>query len=132
MGRAKRRQLLIALGIVMLIGIAVYLRLWTIDYRISSNDTELLRRQFDFASREAMDESAEWRRRYDGEFDKASKCFSELEEECASSSRIQGARRVPPVSSFKELDRKNMVAMSLEGISVLRLISNSFLESFLS
>ncbi|KAL6492696.1 hypothetical protein OROGR_033162 [Orobanche gracilis] len=80
MGRAKRRQLLIALGIVMLIGIAVYLRLWTIDYRISSNDTELLRRQFDFASREAMDESAEWRRRYDGEFDKASKCFSELEE----------------------------------------------------
>lgn len=38
------------------------------------------RRQFDFASREAMDESAEWRRRYDDEFDKASKCFSELEE----------------------------------------------------
>ncbi|KAL6534175.1 hypothetical protein OROHE_013100 [Orobanche hederae] len=93
MGRAKRRQLLIALGIVMLIGIAVYLRLWTIDYRISSNDTELLRRQFDFASREAMDESAEWRRRYDGEFDKASKCFSELEE-----------LSVPRPIGFKELD----------------------------
>ncbi|KAI3472071.1 hypothetical protein Pfo_028759 [Paulownia fortunei] len=80
MGRTKRRQILIALGLVMLMGIAVYCRLWTIDYRISSNDSELLRRQFDLANREAMDESAEWRRRYDSELEKAVKCFRELEE----------------------------------------------------
>ncbi|GER45490.1 basic-leucine zipper transcription factor family protein [Striga asiatica] len=80
MGKMKRRQILIGLGFVMLLGIAVYLRLWTIDYRISSNDTELLRKQFDLANREAMDESAEWRRRFDHEFDKASKCLSELDE----------------------------------------------------
>ncbi|XP_061369965.1 uncharacterized protein LOC133312734 [Gastrolobium bilobum] len=39
---------------------AVYFRLWAIDYNISSYNTELLRRQFDIANREAMDESAEW------------------------------------------------------------------------
>ncbi|GFP83174.1 hypothetical protein PHJA_000460800 [Phtheirospermum japonicum] len=66
----------------MFMGIAVYLRLWTIDYRISSNDSELLRKEFDLASREAMDESAEWRRRFDDEFEKASKCSSELDEVC--------------------------------------------------
>ncbi|KAK6147005.1 hypothetical protein DH2020_017917 [Rehmannia glutinosa] len=80
MGRTKRRQILIALGLVMFMGIAVYLRLWTIDYRISSNDSELLRREFDLANREAMDESAEWRRRYDLEAEKAAKCSRELEE----------------------------------------------------
>ncbi|KAL8040444.1 hypothetical protein ABFX02_10G098000 [Erythranthe guttata] len=81
MGRTKRRQIfLFLLGLVMLMGIGVYLRLWTIDYRISSSDSELLRKQFDLASREAMDESAEWRMRYDSESDKAAKCYRELEE----------------------------------------------------
>ncbi|XP_020553678.1 uncharacterized protein LOC105174294 isoform X2 [Sesamum indicum] len=83
MGRTKRRQISIALGLVMLMGIAVYFRLWTIDYRVSSNDTELLRRQFDLANREAMDESAEWRRRYDWEFEKAAECSRQLEEATA-------------------------------------------------
>ena len=35
--------MIIGLGIVMLMGISVYLRLWTIDYRISSEDTDLIR-----------------------------------------------------------------------------------------
>ncbi|KAL2487456.1 hypothetical protein Adt_32212 [Abeliophyllum distichum] len=80
MGRGRRRQILIALGLVMLMGVAVYLRLWTIDYRISSSETELLRKQFDLANREAMDESAEWRHRYDAELEKTAKCFKELSE----------------------------------------------------
>ena len=40
------------------------------------------RRQFDLANKEAMDESAEWRLRFDEEADKASKCAKELEEVC--------------------------------------------------
>lgn len=37
------KPVLIGLGLVMLMGISVYLRLWTIDYRISSEDTDLIR-----------------------------------------------------------------------------------------
>ncbi|XP_073139892.1 uncharacterized protein [Henckelia pumila] len=80
MGRAQRRQILKILGFVMLLGIAVYFMLWTVDYRNSSSDTELLRRQFDLANREAMDESADWRRRYDAEVEKAGRCFKKLSE----------------------------------------------------
>ncbi|CAL5389494.1 unnamed protein product [Camellia sinensis] len=64
----------------MVLGIAVYLRLWVIDYRISSDEAELLRRQFDLANREAMEESAEWRFKYDEEVKKASNCAQELNE----------------------------------------------------
>ena len=40
--------------------------------------TLVCRRQFDLANREAVDESAEWRRMFDSEAEKASKCNSEL------------------------------------------------------
>ncbi|XP_042054254.1 uncharacterized protein LOC121799014 isoform X1 [Salvia splendens] len=80
MGRAQRRHIFIALGFLLLVGIAIHLRLWAIHRRISSNDSQLLRQQFDLANREAMDESAEWRRRFDLEFDKAAKCSTELEQ----------------------------------------------------
>ncbi|OIT33670.1 PREDICTED: uncharacterized protein LOC109205702 isoform X2 [Nicotiana attenuata] len=73
-----RKQILVGLGLVMIMGLAVYLRLWTIDYRFSANETELLRRQFDLASREAMDESAVWRKRYDDEEVKSTSCQKEL------------------------------------------------------
>ncbi|KAF1002475.1 uncharacterized protein LOC141701229 [Apium graveolens] len=74
----SRKAVIIGLGVVMLMGISVYLRLWTIDYRISSEDTDLIRRQFDLANREAMDESAEWRLKYDQEFEKANNCANQL------------------------------------------------------
>ncbi|CAA0836500.1 Unknown protein [Striga hermonthica] len=106
MGKMKRRQILIALGFVMLLGIAVYLRLWTIDYRISSNDTELLRKQFDLANREAMDESAEWRRRFDFEFDKASKCLSELDE--MKKSRHGGTEQTIVNRNMEMLQKEHM------------------------
>lgn len=38
------------------------------------------RKQFDLANREAMDESAEWRRRFDSEHEKSAKCSRELNE----------------------------------------------------
>ncbi|CAH8265011.1 unnamed protein product [Arabidopsis lyrata] len=77
-GGSERKTILVGLVLALVLGIAVYLRLWTIDYTLSSDDTERLRRQFDLANREAMDESAEWRRMFDKEAEKASKCNTEL------------------------------------------------------
>ncbi|XP_010505295.1 PREDICTED: uncharacterized protein LOC104782140 [Camelina sativa] len=78
-GGSERKTILVGLVLPLLLGIAVYLRLWTIDYTLSSDDTERLRKQFDLANREAMDESADWRRRmFDKEAEKASKCTTEL------------------------------------------------------
>ncbi|XP_024038600.1 uncharacterized protein LOC18038955 isoform X2 [Citrus clementina] len=68
--RGRRARVLVGLVIVMLMGTAVYLRLWTIDYTVSSADTELLR--------EAMDESAEWRLKYDKQVERVTKCTQEL------------------------------------------------------
>ncbi|XVE76186.1 hypothetical protein DITRI_Ditri12bG0152800 [Diplodiscus trichospermus] len=79
MAGRERRRILVCLAVAMFLGIAVYFRLWTIDYFVSSDDAELLRRQFDLANKEAMDETAEWRLRFDEEADKASKCAKELE-----------------------------------------------------
>lgn len=69
---------MIGVVIVMVLGLAVYMKLWTIDYQISSNETELIRRQFDLANREAMDESAEWRLKFDVAEERANKCTKEL------------------------------------------------------
>uniref|UniRef100_A0A1J3IJH5 Uncharacterized protein n=1 Tax=Noccaea caerulescens TaxID=107243 RepID=A0A1J3IJH5_NOCCA len=77
-GGSERKTILVGLVLALVLGVAVYLRLWTIDYTLSSDDTERLRRQFDLANREAMDESAEWRRMFDKEAEKASKCNTEL------------------------------------------------------
>ncbi|CAN6807665.1 hypothetical protein Bca4012_002094 [Brassica carinata] len=77
-GGSERKTILVGLALALVLGVAVYLRLWTIDYTLSSDDTERLRRQFDLANREAVDESAEWRRMFDSEAEKASKCNSEL------------------------------------------------------
>ncbi|PPD71952.1 hypothetical protein GOBAR_DD31147 [Gossypium barbadense] len=79
MVRRGRRRILVGLAVAMFLGVAVYFRLWAIHYSISSDDAEL-RRQFDLANKEAMDESAEWRLRFDEEADKASKCAKELDE----------------------------------------------------
>ena len=58
---ACNKKMLVGLVLVVFLGNAFYLLLCTIDYSISSDEGDLLRRQFDLASREAMDESAEWR-----------------------------------------------------------------------
>ncbi|XP_024923522.1 uncharacterized protein LOC107435029 isoform X3 [Ziziphus jujuba] len=85
MAVGRRNQVLLGLALVMILGIAVYLRLWTIDYTVSADDTELLRRQFDLANKEAMDESAEWRLKYDVEAERATKCLGELNKQIKES-----------------------------------------------
>ncbi|KAI6674928.1 hypothetical protein NL676_002834 [Syzygium grande] len=75
-----RRPVVLGLVVAMALGVAVYLRLWSIDYSVSAGDTELLRKQFDLANREAMDESAEWRWKYDEELERANTCEAELRE----------------------------------------------------
>ncbi|XP_011048546.1 PREDICTED: uncharacterized protein LOC105142558 [Populus euphratica] len=76
----ERKKILVGLMVAMILGFAVYFRLWTIDYAISSDDTEVIRRQFDLANREALDESAEWRMKYDEEVERAAKCDKQLVE----------------------------------------------------
>ncbi|KAJ6699155.1 ACYL-COA-BINDING DOMAIN PROTEIN [Salix purpurea] len=78
----ERKKVFVGLMVAMILGFAVYFRLWTIDYAISSDDTELIRRQFDLANREASDESAEWRMKYDEEVERAAKCDKQLVEVC--------------------------------------------------
>ncbi|CAN1135502.1 hypothetical protein LINPERHAP2_LOCUS8884 [Linum perenne] len=78
MAGGERKKILVGLVAAMLLGTAVYFRLWTIDYAISSDETDLIRRQFDLANREAMDESAEWRMKYDEEAERSAKCDKEM------------------------------------------------------
>ncbi|XP_020972429.1 uncharacterized protein LOC107628631 [Arachis ipaensis] len=104
--RMKRRRIIASLGFLMLMGVAVYFRLWAIHYSISSDDSELLRRQFDIANREAMDESAEWRLRYDQAVDRENKCLQELQ-------RIKGTN-----NKFKILQKEN--AILLERLETLK------------
>ncbi|KAL1332022.1 uncharacterized protein LOC107476390 [Arachis duranensis] len=104
--RMKRRRIIASLGFLMLMGVAVYFRLWAIHYSISSDDSELLRRQFDIANREAMDESAEWRLRYDQAVDRESKCLQELQ-------GIKGTN-----NKFKILQKEN--AILLERLETLK------------
>ncbi|KAL0823282.1 hypothetical protein Bca101_046959 [Brassica carinata] len=71
-------------------------------FSIASDDTVRLRRQFDLANREAMDESAEWRRMFDCEAEKASKCNSELAlENAALLSKIETLKQELEASRLK-------------------------------
>ncbi|XP_050379489.1 uncharacterized protein LOC126796807 [Argentina anserina] len=79
-GGGGNKKVLVSFAVLMFLGIAVYFRLWSIDYRVSSDETELIRRQFDLANREAMDESAEWRLKYDVEAERSTRCINELKQ----------------------------------------------------
>ncbi|CAK9323178.1 unnamed protein product [Citrullus colocynthis] len=91
---ADRKLILISLTVAMFVGLVVYLKLWTIDYSMSSDEAELLRRQFDLANREAMDESAEWRRMYDRELERANRCNSDLNKLKESFESVGHAARI--------------------------------------
>ncbi|XP_027177529.1 uncharacterized protein LOC113776538 isoform X2 [Coffea eugenioides] len=98
MGR-KSSRILIAFVVIMLMAIAAYIKIWTIDYRISSQESLLLRQQFDLAHREAMDESAEWRQRFDMEVEKSQMCIKELDQCLPHRSRNLARLRVRLVST---------------------------------
>ncbi|XP_058214123.1 uncharacterized protein LOC131325727 isoform X2 [Rhododendron vialii] len=113
-----RSPVLIGLALVMVLGIAVYSRLWVIDYRISSNEAELLRRQFDSANREAMEESAEWRLRYDDEVVRSRKCAAELIESLKTKvedASINGKLEMLQKENMDLLQRVESLRQELEG-----------------
>ncbi|KAG9445599.1 hypothetical protein H6P81_011727 [Aristolochia fimbriata] len=73
-----RRPVFLGLLLVLFLGVAVYIRLWAIDLTISEAETEIIRRQFDLANKEAMEESAEWRLKYDEEVERGTQRLREL------------------------------------------------------
>ncbi|KAI4374268.1 hypothetical protein MLD38_012280 [Melastoma candidum] len=105
-GGMGSRPIVVVLVVAMVFGIAVYLRLWAIDFSDTSDDADVLRRQFDLANREAMDESAEWRRMFDGERERASKCEVELREAKESNHQEEGGA-AGCFSKLAELRKEN-------------------------
>ncbi|XP_077229134.1 acyl-CoA-binding domain protein isoform X4 [Tasmannia lanceolata] len=75
-----RSPFFIGLILIMLLGMAIYLRLWAIDSTFSKEDNEMIRRQFDLANREAMEEAADWRLKYDEEVERGAYRLKELME----------------------------------------------------
>ncbi|WOL18071.1 hypothetical protein Cni_G26864 [Canna indica] len=99
----QRRTVLLGFSVALFLGIAVYFRLWAIDRQAESADDdsrEALRRQFERANMEAMDESAEWRMKYDGEVVRNRQIQDELLKVKAS---LSGATR-----RFDILHKENM------------------------
>ncbi|CAL9136395.1 unnamed protein product [Musa acuminata var. zebrina] len=84
----QRRAILVGFAVALFLGVAVYFRLWAIDRQDDStataDDRETLRRQFERANMEAMDESAEWRMKYDGEVERNKQVQDELQKAKAS------------------------------------------------
>ncbi|KAF8698488.1 hypothetical protein HU200_035228 [Digitaria exilis] len=91
--RPERQALMVAFALALLMGTAVYFRIWarqSSDPSFTADDREELRRQFEHANLEAMDESAEWRMQYDKEFEKNRQLQDELSKVKAS---LTGAAR---------------------------------------
>ncbi|XP_078441938.1 acyl-CoA-binding domain protein [Wolffia australiana] len=76
-GAFRRRQSAV-LGMLLFCVSLLYLRLWILDYSFSAQDRESLRKEFHRASTEAIDESAQWRRKYDGEAQRARQSAARL------------------------------------------------------
>ncbi|ONK63942.1 uncharacterized protein A4U43_C07F20500 [Asparagus officinalis] len=77
----RRKTLILGFSIALFLGVAVYFRLWSMDSRDASftaDDREVLRRQFERANMEAMDESAGWRMKFDGEYERSKRLQEEL------------------------------------------------------
>ncbi|KAF4403487.1 hypothetical protein G4B88_008133 [Cannabis sativa] len=116
-GRWRRNEIVLGLAVVIILGTAVYFRLWSIDYSASSFDADLLRRQFDLANREALDESAEWRARYDEEAVKTAQCFSELKQ-VKESSKKDDHDTGNTIQKLELLQKENMAL--LERVEALK------------
>ncbi|KAG2654774.1 uncharacterized protein LOC120657543 [Panicum virgatum] len=85
--RQERQALMVAFALALLMGTTVYFRIWarqSSDPSFTVDDREELRRQFEQANLEAMDESAEWRMKYDKEFEKNRQLQDELSKVKAS------------------------------------------------
>ncbi|KAJ3691484.1 hypothetical protein LUZ61_020648 [Rhynchospora tenuis] len=74
----RRQTVMVGFAVALLLGVGVYLRIWSIDSSFTADDREILRQQFERANLEAMDESAEWRMKYDGEVERSRQFQEEL------------------------------------------------------
>ncbi|KAJ6793094.1 uncharacterized protein M6B38_411125 [Iris pallida] len=121
MRNQRRKVLLLGFATALLLGTAVYFRLWSIDSSFTSDDREILRKQFERANMEAMDESAEWRMKYDGEADKTRQCqeeLSKLELDATSYRHVQD--QLLSLQLIKQLEVKGALANASERLSALR------------
>ncbi|KAK6943801.1 hypothetical protein RJ641_024903 [Dillenia turbinata] len=114
-----RRPILAALALVMVLGVAMYVRLWSIDYTISSVDAEL-RRVFDLANKEAMDESAEWRYKYDQQIKQSLK---KVEDDAGLNKRLGMLQK--GCEGFRLSHRDDRVSLNNLDHSVIHSCSNS-------
>lgn len=70
---------LVSIGFFLLFSLLLYtFRYFFIFTNVLFLWSNAFRRQFDLANKEAMDESAEWRMKYDAETERANKCLGEL------------------------------------------------------
>ncbi|PON69299.1 hypothetical protein PanWU01x14_090220 [Parasponia andersonii] len=121
MGWRRRNKIVVGLAVVMILGTAVYFRLWAIDYSASSYDADLLRRRFDLANREALDESAEWRLRYDEEAERTAQCLNELKQVKESSKKDDYVgnvnQKLEMLQKVKSLDEGSVYRAGQDGLA---------------
>lgn len=63
---------------MMVIGTIIYLRLWTVEADLDPTDTRVDRFMFEQAQSEALDEAAEWRKKYDEEVENSNESMQKL------------------------------------------------------
>lgn len=113
--RQERQALVVAFAVALLMGTAVYFRIWarqSDDPSFTADDREELRRQFEHANLEAMDESAEWRMKYDTEFGKNRQLQDELVKVKASLS--SSTNRFDSLRKDNEMLKKQIEYMKLQ------------------
>ncbi|KAK1621278.1 hypothetical protein QYE76_026795 [Lolium multiflorum] len=113
--RQERQALMAAFAVALLMGTAVYFRIWarqSDDPSFTADDREELRRQFEHANLEAMDESAEWRMKYDTEFGRN----RQLEEELlkAKTTLAASAKGLELLQKDNEMLKRQIESMKLQ------------------
>ncbi|OAY80235.1 hypothetical protein ACMD2_15740 [Ananas comosus] len=106
----RRQTLVFGFLLALLLGVVVYLRIWSIDDdSFSADDREILRRQFERANLEAMDESAEWRMKYDSEVERSRQLQDELLK--VKASLASSTRRFSMLQEDNSSLRKQVVSL---------------------
>ncbi|XP_051191859.1 uncharacterized protein [Lolium perenne] len=113
--RQERQALMAAFAVALLMGTAVYFRIWarqSDDPSFTADDREELRRQFEHANLEAMDESAEWRMKYDTEFGRNRQLEDELLK--AKTTLTASAKRLESLQKDNEMLKRQIESMKLQ------------------
>ncbi|KAM0927646.1 hypothetical protein ACQ4PT_002726 [Festuca glaucescens] len=106
---------MLAFAVALLMGTAVYFRIWarqSDDPSFTADDREELRRQFEHANLEAMDESAEWRMKYDTEFGRNRQLEDELLK--AKTTLTASAMRLESLQKDNVLLKRQIESMKLQ------------------